>query len=163
MNITDSPASFLEGHPAHVKMIGMITVELANLEIELADLLAALINRDRDIGHALYFTPKSTIARLEMIDSVASILLNPGPLLSEISKNTKKARRVMDKRHRLIHAAWGVSSDNSKVLHSSLPLGEGKAEQTRVGDLAAVVQQLREVTENVSTVLDKVQDVIWRR
>jgi hypothetical protein len=42
--------SALEQHPEHVQAIGMVSIEVANLEINLGELLAALLHIDAYFG-----------------------------------------------------------------------------------------------------------------
>jgi hypothetical protein len=62
--------STMERFPDHVKAIGMITVELANVEVMLAQLLGALLDRNTPIAEAIYFAPRATIARVAIVDDV---------------------------------------------------------------------------------------------
>lgn len=53
----------MERFPEYVQAVGMITIQLGDLETRLGDLLAVLLGIDTDVGHAIYFTPKSGVAR----------------------------------------------------------------------------------------------------
>lgn len=62
--------SMLERHPKHVKAIGMITIDLSNLDIMLAQLLGALLNIPAEVADAIYFSPQAAGPRLSIIDNV---------------------------------------------------------------------------------------------
>jgi hypothetical protein len=66
----------------------MITVEMANLEMMIGDLLGVLINRRQDIAHAIYFTPKAVLARIEVVEAVADIIHAPP------SRTSPKGKRL---------------------------------------------------------------------
>ena len=45
----------------------MISIENASLESLLGEMLGALLGIYPSVGHTLYFTPKATLARLDML------------------------------------------------------------------------------------------------
>ena len=59
--------SRLEKHPEFVQAIGMISIENANLEAQMARLFSRALFIPMHVGFAIYLTPKSAIARLENI------------------------------------------------------------------------------------------------
>src|ERR1700687_493469 len=63
--------SILEKHPEHVRLIGMIAIETGNLEIALADLFARMLSIPLRIGRAVYLTPQSAQARLDILVNAA--------------------------------------------------------------------------------------------
>lgn len=64
-------------HPEHVRAIGMISIENANLEHSLARLFATMLFISVPVGHAIYLTPKSAIARIEIFENAAKRALQP--------------------------------------------------------------------------------------
>jgi hypothetical protein len=128
--------SVLEKRPDYVNAIGMITIENANLEIFISELLAAVLTIPTDIGQAIYLTPKAAIARLEILERICSILFNPNrnkPTTEELQKiKENDGRRIMaliprcraaiGKRHTIIHDAWGLSELGFEVSRQSLPM-----------------------------------------
>ena len=58
--------SDLEHYPEHVREIGMISIENGNLELALADLLAATLMLPRSVAHAIYFTPRAASLRIDI-------------------------------------------------------------------------------------------------
>ena len=75
---TALPQSTLERFPDHVKAIGMISIEIGNLEMVLGDLLAALLMIPSFLGQAVYMTPRAAIARVDVLDNVIAITLIKG-------------------------------------------------------------------------------------
>ena len=75
-------ASVMEDYPDYVCVIGMITIELGNLESSLADLLAEILGVDGEVAHSIYFTPKAVIPRVEVLTNV-NTALHPNEELDE--------------------------------------------------------------------------------
>jgi hypothetical protein len=67
--------SVLERFPDHAKAIGMTSIEIANLDIFFGYLFGAILRIGQDAGAAIYLTPKSNLARLELIESAINALL----------------------------------------------------------------------------------------
>jgi hypothetical protein len=69
----------LEECPEHVRAIGMISIENANLflEYELADLFFRILQIRPHVGRAIYLTPKSAIARIEIFENASKAVLAP--------------------------------------------------------------------------------------
>jgi hypothetical protein len=70
--------SILERFPDHAKAIGMISVEMANLDIFLGELLGGILRIHPDIGRTIYLTPKSAFTRIEIIENIAPLALLAG-------------------------------------------------------------------------------------
>jgi len=123
--------SALEDYPEYVQAIGMISIELADLEVSLADLLAMILDVDTAVAQAIYFTPKAVIPRVEVLMNV-NRALHPDEGLDKVEMKTIRKRlksvcdravAIMGKRNGLLHASWGVMGDEEpKVHYSSLPL-----------------------------------------
>jgi hypothetical protein len=75
--------SSLEKHPEHVRAIGMISIETTSLDIMFGGLLAATLGVPKNIGQAIYLTPRSAAARIELFRNVAKYAF---PLLPAIDK-----------------------------------------------------------------------------
>ena len=71
------PVSSLERHPEHVRALGMISIEIGNLEILLGELLGAIIGIDTDLSQIIYMTPQSYIGRLEILENVIDHVMKP--------------------------------------------------------------------------------------
>ena len=150
--LDDVYISPLVKHPEHVMAIGMISVELANLDGHFSTLLAMLLNVEPKIGQQLYFAPRAATVRIEMVSQVADGLSRRNPAAAKKVKSlTKRARNIVDKRHKYIHDAWGVTSDG-KVVRASLPTWRAKKKHlvplselnTVVNDIRMLVKEIRE-------------------
>jgi hypothetical protein len=120
------PASTLEKYPDHAQAIGMASVEIANLEIMLGELLGALLHIDRDYGALVYLTPKAAIARLDIIENVASVALVEGTDgRKEFDDIVYRAKSVIGRRHGYIHDAWGTHPEKPNlVVRRAVPFKE---------------------------------------
>lgn len=129
--------STLEKHPEHVKAIGMISIESGNLDIMIADLLSVVLGIREPIGHAIYLTPRSATAQIEIFENVAKYAFpvqktddswdeEPRKLMEIVNKRNsndqhrveallKRARAIANKRHQNIHEAWGLNVDTKQV------------------------------------------------
>lgn len=113
----------LEYHPEHVRAIGMISIELANMDYMLGGLVACLLHIDEDIGRTLYLTPRVAIGRLEIFENTISASVRPNTDRDKQLRDLlAKARSIVQKRHGMIHD-FGVSTlkqDNHPVSQSPL-------------------------------------------
>lgn len=160
----DPPIHALQDHPDFAAAIGMISVELSELEGSLAEVLRALLAVDSDVGQAIYFTPGTVIPRLFVLENVYREL-HPNKNLDkdevrEIRKGLEsihgRAKAVMGKRHRLIHAAWGVK--DGEVVYSPFPLKEAAFEVIKVAELKRVVTDIRKVNGDTLKLVDLIDE-----
>jgi hypothetical protein len=146
--------SLLKYYPDHVQEIGLITIEITNLEVMLGALLGALLNFQDNISHQIYFTPRAAIARLDVLVNVAQYpRFDEHPeLRASVMAVAKKAKAVMGKRHDIIHAHWATSADGTMVGRLRPPFGDDAAEheivpldalKKLVGDIRALVREAR--------------------
>ena len=137
-------ASTLENHPDYVHAIGMISIENANLELGLSHLFAEILMIPRHVGEAVYLTPRSAFARLDILRSAATARYRPrkggkasskiemqkAAALASVLDIEKRARSVIGRRHEIIHNLWGVTEDEPTIVsRTELPRprpGEGK-------------------------------------
>ncbi len=112
----------LEGYPDHVAAIGMISVEMANLDFMLGGLLGALLHIDMEIARTIYLTPRVAIGRIEILEHVikASVQSNT-EMFKEVDGIRKRARSLIDKRHRMIHDYWCVDVETGAPSLLTLP------------------------------------------
>src|SRR5690349_14806856 len=89
--------SVLEAHPDYVRAIGMVNVEINNMELSLAFLLSAILDTDPEIGQAIYLTPKAAFARLEILQNVAEGILGPVEGIVDADGLYKSLRRLTEK------------------------------------------------------------------
>lgn len=148
--------SAIKDHVEYVRAIGMISIENANLDLALGNLLARVIFVPKDVGVTIYTTPKSSMARLEILGNAAVTALKPiksevadarrSAALKKILSIVKRAKTVATKRHEAIHHAWELSPDSSEVVRRALPVKVGDAPQpvplAKLIDLVRDTQQL---------------------
>jgi hypothetical protein len=157
-----SGQSTLERHPEHVKAIGMISVELANIELHIATLLACLLDRHPRIGHAIYFAPRGAAARLDIVQAVADELKVDHPkLMKQTTSLLKRARTVMNKRHGYIHDVWGIIDESNIVLRGSLPLHKKEGVIVPLAELKTVISDLRSLISDIHQFCPQVHEGIW--
>ena len=142
-----------EQSPEHVKAIGLVSVEVTNLESSLGTLLAAIIDAPEQFGHIIYLTPKTSIARLEILENMIEyLLIKDSAGAKELDSIVKGAKAILGKRHRIIHGSWGIT--DGKVSVYSMPVQEGdKPEEFTVQQLERVVQDIRDLLETIATAI----------
>lgn len=144
--------SSLEAHPDYVNAIGMITIEVGNMELALDQLLARMLGVGPDISAALYFTPKGAMARVEMMLNVANIAYAKDAYsLSQVKNLLLRARTVMGKRHSIIHDTWSLTEDGSSVQRASNPTKKGSTTPTPLKALTALIDDARRVVTEAMT------------
>jgi hypothetical protein len=144
--------STLDRHPGYVNAIGMASVEVANLEFMLGELLGALLHIDRDFGAIIYLTPQSYAARIAILENIAPYSLE---LESDVGKQIQsiieRAKRYIGKRHQIIHESWGTKADNPQlVVRRSMPYLEKRPSRAvSLGELTDLIENTRELAEEV--------------
>jgi len=123
--------SSLEDHPEYVHAIGMISIENANLESGLSDLFSSIIGVSPRVGYAIYLTPKSAIARIEIFENATNAAFAPKKrgggddehkaklkrARDRALKIAKRARTVIGKRHGIIHDSWGIDEKHGVLRY----------------------------------------------
>ena len=89
--------SSLEQYPEHVRAIGMISIENANLEMSLADLLGAVLTIPKRLAHAIYFTPRAASLRVEILEAAAKAMLVPRAKVDPDSELERQKREALSK------------------------------------------------------------------
>ena len=144
--------TLLERHPDILRLIGTMSIEATNLDVALAKLLAAVLHIDHHFGSVVYLTPKSAYARLEILtSSIKEATEKDSPIQKELLSLTKRAGKLIGKRHEAMHFAWGVSKhDPSKVVASKLPFGaRGNSTTITKKELECIVYDLRSLFTDV--------------
>ena len=150
--------STLDRHPRHVNAIGMLSVEVANLEFMLGELLGALLHIDRDFGAIIYLTPQSYAARISILENIVPYSLE---LDSDIGKHLQsiieRAKSYIGKRHQIIHKSWGTDADNPKlVVRRSMPYLEKRPFRVvSLNELTTLIENTRELVEEVVALTDQ--------
>jgi hypothetical protein len=150
--------SALIDRPEHVHAIGMLTVEISNLERYLSDLFGAMLGIHALIAETIYFTPKAAMARMDVISNVASLCLQPFPKhLKAVNRIIERAKAAMGKRHRLIHDAWVLSEDGNEVARIESPFLQAPKTVT-LAELRQTVEQIQKLNNNVNALRVKIQE-----
>jgi hypothetical protein len=165
--------SVLERHPKHVHAIGMISIEQANLDVMLSDLLAIILDVPRHLGQAVFLTPNSATARIQILKNVAKVafptysLAGVGNDLLEVTKETNQSREhdrkrveaiarranaIVGKRNNIIHEVWGLNRDTLAVERRPLPmLPSTRKTLVPIQQLTDLIRDIRQlVTETVA-------------
>jgi len=148
--------SVLMDHPDYVSAIGMISIENANLEIALADVLAAVLGTRAEVGRAIFFTPRAAILRVDILEAAAKSRLRPkkegdqfwenepgkADALKRVLGIVANAKSAIGRRHAVIHDAWGTDDATGDVTRESLPLS-GAAKVEELSALNNLVRDIR--------------------
>lgn len=146
--------STLDQHPEHLQALGMLSIEIANLEIMLAELLAGFLHIARYVGHVVYLTPQTAIGRLKILENVIEDSVeDKTETKKRLDKIISKARFLILKRHEYIHGAWGISTDNKKfVVRRDIPFRSNKKPTVvPLKEITDFIHNIRELTEIVKS------------
>jgi hypothetical protein len=150
--------STLEAFPDHVKAIGMISIEIANLEFALGDLLGAVLHISPDFARTIYQTPNAGMGRLAILENaIDDALIKDSEGHKHLRALTKAAKALMGQRHEMIHDAWGTAEeDRTKIMRRSVPFRDAKpAKPVALADLKDMVTRIRALGERVRTATAK--------
>lgn len=145
----------------------MISIENANLELALGELLARVLHIRTEIGESVYLTPRSAFARLEIFEAAAKAGLRPkregdrfyeneeakAAALARVLSIVGRAKNVVDRRHKVIHDAWGIMDETGEVFRAPLPPRENETHEP-ISTLRSLIRDLRQLisdTKELST------------
>jgi hypothetical protein len=142
----------MERHPKHVHIIGMISIEMANLEERLAGLLAKALGVPKIVAHAIFFTPRAGMLSVEILRESANAKLahleklksrkpKREKILKLISSIAKRSISVIGRRNELIHDTWGTIGKNVAKQKKGL----WKEETPKLIDLQELSDLLRDI------------------
>ena len=101
----------LERFPDHAKAIGIMSVEIANLDIFLSELFSAVLRVPIMAGSAVFLAPNSATARLDMLAAAINEMLVDGTVGKKMLMSFhKRARELITERDALIHNSWGTNA-----------------------------------------------------
>jgi hypothetical protein len=149
--------STIERRPEYATAIGMISIEIANLEIFLGELLGAILHIDRHYGTVVYLTPQANLARVQILENVMrDTLVEDTQSRKHIEDILEETRRVIGKRHELIHNAWGLAANNLKqVTRRSLPYKDHlPPKPVTVKELTTLLESIRLLSSVVRETTD---------
>jgi hypothetical protein len=138
----------LERFPDHVRAIGSITIEMCTLEASLCHLLGAVLGIEEPLAGALFFSPKTTRGRIEMLENVIDELAL-GPPLKAVRDLVKRANKILNKRNDVVHEIWGVSKDRAEVFRITPPYREPRA--VPLNELTQIIASLRRLADEIET------------
>lgn len=167
--------SSLISKPQHVKAIGMISIETANLEIALADLMAAVLRVQRDVAHAIYFTPRASTLRIEILLQASKKRLatwhSPGFIsdldkrrknaLNQVERITKIGKGIFQRRHDIIHDGWALSGTQKRKRVVRYKIGEithtTKNVTVKLSDLTSLLRDMRGLIDHVRDLTEQLK------
>jgi hypothetical protein len=142
--------TILERFPDHAKAIGIISVEMANLEIFLGEMLGGILRVDPKVGSTIYLTPRSAFGRLEILKRTANlVLVKDSPGLKHMNSLIGRAKTLIDKRHELIHDAWGMRAETGQVHRMKLPDLASRPDPVDLATLNRIVGDIRVLGDDV--------------
>ena len=161
--------SAMERHPEMVKAIGMVSIEIANLDVIMADLLAALLNKPTDVGHVIYHAPRSERVRLDIVEAVVKEMFQDEDALSADAKALKKklmnwikrAGGLVDKRHEVMHSNWGMDPDTLTVSRSRQPMRRGQQVAVKPTELERIIDDTRKLITEIHEGTHEVHAAIY--
>jgi hypothetical protein len=132
--------------PEHVHAIGMLTIEMGNLEVMFVQLLGTILRVPESMAAAILVTPRSTRSRLDIVVNVSAEVLSEKNLES-VKGLVKRAIAILGKRNDIVHDFWAVSTDRTEVMQ--IPAPYGKPKPIRLGDLNLDIERLRRLADDV--------------
>jgi hypothetical protein len=140
---TISPTkSVLEQHPKHVQTVGMVSIEVANLEINLGELC---------FGRVIYLTPHSFHGRLAILKNIVEDHIDDSTEgRAHLEDLIKRAAKVLGKRHEYIHNTWGTSPQNPRHVVRQEITQRKRAKLVPIKELEELVEDIRELSDDVA-------------
>ena len=115
-DLNDLQVTALVQRPKHAQAIGILTIEISRLERSISELLGTILGMHFLLAEAIYFTPNSNIARMDIISNVAPLALNQHPKkVKRINRFNERAKAAMGKRHQIIHYFWTLSETGDDI------------------------------------------------
>lgn len=103
--------SILAEHPEHLKALGMISIELANLDIFMGAVFAAILKVPRHAGQQVYLTPRGAMARIDTFNAAVNAMMDEkSGTHKHLTSLADRAKRILQKRHQMLHDSWGTDS-----------------------------------------------------
>ena len=163
--------SSLERHPDIVQAIGMVTIEVGNLDVMLGDVLAVLLNKPRRMGQVIYHATRGEMGRIAIIKDVVAYMFEDVvpqsahaglmPLKGKLKGWLKRAEAVVGKRHEMIHSNWGLDSLTLAVTRSKQPVAEAEQKAVKIEDLHKIITDIRILITEIHESIDDVHQAIW--
>jgi hypothetical protein len=135
------PESALEKFPEYARLIGMVNIEISNLETTMGRL--SLLNVHGSVGQTIYLTPKSAFARLEILENVVNMVIAKEGGQKTLIKIVARTKAVLGKRHEIIHGLWGVTNDKVGIYAVPVVEDDAKPKEISVKYLKDVIHDIR--------------------
>ena len=148
----------------------MVSVEISNMELALAQLFAHVCNLGQHLAHAIYFEPRAPSLRVDVLKAAAEEAMRVIPrhyapsALSEDDKANRQqqlsrvrgiisgAKSALGKRNELMHATWSVTIETNQVHRESVD------EVLERGGKPVPIQELNDLIRAIRTVIDEIVD-----
>jgi hypothetical protein len=148
--------SSMERFPDHVKAIGMISIEVGNMDIFLGYLFAAILQIDGSVGKEIFITPNSATARLTLLETaIKEVLVDESEGKRLLLSIHKRAWNIVEKRQKMMHDSWGVNVEGMAVRQ---PIrGRGKMTLVPLAQLETMNSDIRTLVEAIRFHTDKLR------
>jgi hypothetical protein len=161
---TEDWKSTLDAHPEHLQAIGLISVEISNLEMRLADVFAEVSSAKPTVAQAIYFAPRAAMLRVDMLIAAtkAAMALKEEEFRQDDLLQTMilgaRAKRLIERRNDIMHGSWSVVLETKEVY-----LERAQGSQRREGGKPVRIQDLRRLVRDIRILIDQVRYLLgWR-
>jgi hypothetical protein len=132
----------------------MISIENANLETALADLMGAVLAIREDVARAIFFAPRAAILRIEILEAATKARLRPieessdkneprkAEALKKMRNLLRKAKAIVGKRHGIIYDTWGIETETGQVMRAKVS-DHLRGKPAPISDLDGLITQYR--------------------
>jgi hypothetical protein len=160
----------LAKHPEYVTAIGMIALEIVDLELELSVLFSRMLMVSPKVAEAIYMTPKNDRARLDILQNAAEALFatksknTPSSVLAKqkiearnrVLAIVKRCRAVIEERHRVVHDDWYISSETQEIKTMMVD-GRlaGAGTKVTLDELKTIIQSLRRLIDDITKLAEE--------
>lgn len=137
----------------------MISIEIANLDIFLGELFAAVLRLPVEVGQPVYLSSQSAFGRLDMLRSaIDAAFIRDKPAWGRGDNLLARAKKLVGKRHAMMHEAWGTSGGyvTRRPLKGIIPQ---LPTQISADELAGMIRDLRDLIGDVRIYASELQTV----
>lgn len=141
----------LENHPDIVKAIGMVTIESSVLDLMIGRMLGGILGIEEAFSTAIYLTPKSAFARIEMIKNAINEY-EENDEIQTIRRVLKRVKAITNKRHAIIHSLYGPGSLSEHAIQIDMPMTTESIRSERtitVNAMNVVIQDMRNLISEI--------------
>jgi hypothetical protein len=102
----------VDAYPEHLRLLGLIVTEFAQLEVRMSLAMWALLGA-ADTGTTVFYSISTTGARVKMLENLARELTS-GAVREEFKATFSEISAVSGERNLLVHGQWGVIGDPTR-------------------------------------------------